>query len=68
MTAEADFSVDLILSEFVETTNLLGITLPSDVSLFITLAQMFGINEIELASGSISLETTTIPVAAPVTG
>ncbi|HEY9612306.1 hypothetical protein [Allocoleopsis sp.] len=68
MTAEADFSVDLVLSEFVKATNLLGITLPSDVSNFLTLSQAFGINEIELASGSISLETTTIPVAAPVTG
>ena len=62
MTAEADFTVDLILSEFVEASNLLGITLPTEVSSFITIAQIFGINEIELASGSVELEVTTVPV------
>lgn len=66
--AEGDFSVDLVLSEFVNLTNLLGIDLPSSWDSFIALAQVFNINEIELASGSFSLDMTTVPVTASLAG
>jgi len=65
--AEGDFTVDLVLSELVEVTTLLGINLPSDILLAITLAQTAGINELELASGSFEAEITTIPVSDPLT-
>jgi hypothetical protein len=68
ITAEGDFSVDLVLSEFVNLTNLLGIDLPSNVDSFLTLAQLFNINQIELASGSFSLGVTTVPVSEPLAG
>jgi hypothetical protein len=67
ITAEGDFTVDLVLSELVELTTLLGIDLPSDVLSFITLAQTTGINELELASGSFDFNITTIPVSTPLT-
>jgi hypothetical protein len=67
ITAEGDFTVDLVLSELVELTTLLGIDLPSDILLTITLAQTAGINELELASGSFDLDMTTIPVSTPLT-
>jgi hypothetical protein len=68
ITAQGDFSVDLVLSEFVNLTNLLGIDLPSNVDSFLTLAQLFNINQIELASGSFSLGVTTVPVSDPLAG
>lgn len=67
IATEGDFTLDLVLSEFIEITNLLGIDLPSDVLLAITVAQTAGINEIELASGSFDVDITTIPVSTPVT-
>lgn len=67
ITAEGDFTVDLVLNEFVNLTNLLGIDLPSDVLSVITFAQFAGINELELASGSFDLEVTTVPGSTPVT-
>lgn len=57
ITAEGDFSVDLVISEFVNLTNLLGISLPSDLVPLLT-----QIESIELASGSFSLDMTTVPV------
>ncbi|AFZ21244.1 hypothetical protein [Allocoleopsis franciscana] len=68
ITAEGDFSVDLVISEFVNLTNLLGIDLPSNVDSFLALAQVFNINQIELASGSFSLDMITVPVSAPLAG
>lgn len=68
ITAEGDFSVDLVISEFVNLTNLLGIDLPSNVDSFLAFAQVFNINQIELASGSFSLDMTTVPVSAPQAG
>lgn len=65
ITAEGDFSVDLVLSEFVNVTNLLEIDLPSNVDSFLAWAQLFNINQIEVASGSFSLDATTVPVSAP---
>jgi hypothetical protein len=67
IAAEGDFTVDLVLTEFLELTTLLGIDLPSDVLLAITLAQTAGINELELASGSFDVDITTIPVSTPLT-
>ena len=67
LTAEGDFTVDLVLSGLVEATTLLGITLPSDILSFINLAQTAGINELELASGAFDLDMTTIPVSTPLT-
>lgn len=67
IAAEGDFTVDLVLSEFVKVTTLLGIGLPSDILSVITLAQTAGINELELASGSFEVDITTIPVSTPLT-
>lgn len=63
ITAEGDFSVDLVISEFVNLTNLLGIDLPSTVDILLASAQFAGINEIELGSGSFSLDMATVPVS-----
>lgn len=68
ITAEGDVSVDLVISEFVNLTNLLGIDLPSNVDLFLASAQVLDINQIEVASGSFSLDATTVPVSAPIAG
>jgi hypothetical protein len=68
ITAEGDFSVDLVISEFVNLTKLLGIDLPSTVDILLASAQIAGINEIELASGSFSLDMTTVPVSDPLAG
>ena len=66
ITAEGTFSVDLVLSEFVQVTNTLGIDLPSNVDSLLALAQILGINEIELASGSFDLGVSTVPVSTAV--
>lgn len=63
ITAEGDFSVDLVISEFVNLTKLLGIDLPSTVDILLASAQFAGINEIELGSGSFSLDMATVPVS-----
>lgn len=68
ITAEGDFSIDLVISEFANLTNLLGIDLPSTVDIFLASAQFLGINEIELASGSFSVAASTVPVSVPVVG
>jgi len=66
ITAQGTFGVELVLSEFVQVTNTLGIDLPSNVDSFIASAQSFGINEIELASGSFNLGVSTVPVSTAV--
>jgi hypothetical protein len=66
IAAEGTFSVALVLSEFVQVTNTLGIDLPSNVDSLLALAQILGINEIELASGSFNLGVSTVPVSTVV--
>ncbi|MEG3882371.1 hypothetical protein QT972_33990 [Microcoleus sp. herbarium7] len=66
IAAQGTFGVDLVLSEFVEVTNTLGIDLPSDVDSFLATAQAFGVNEIELASGSFNLGVSSVPVSTGV--
>ncbi len=63
IAAQGTFSVDLVLSEFVEVTNTLGIDLPFYVDSFLAIAPSLGINEIELASGSFDFEVSTVPVS-----
>ena len=66
LAAQGTFSVDLVLSEFAQVTNTLGIDLPSNVDSFLAIAPFLGINEIELASGSFDLGVSTIPVSTVV--
>jgi hypothetical protein len=63
ITTQVTFSVDLVLSEFVEVTNSLGIDLPSNVDSFLSLAQLLGINELEIASGTFNSQINTIPIS-----
>ena len=46
-----------------EVTNSLGIDLPSNVDSFLSLAQLLGINELEIASGTFNSQINTIPIS-----
>lgn len=66
VTATGDFTLDIVLSEFVEFAQQRSIEIPSNVSALITLAQGMGMNEIEIASGDFNLNLTTVPVSESV--
>lgn len=63
IAVEGKFGVNLVLSEFVQLTNTLGIDLPPNVDSFLATAQFWGINQIGLASGSFNFGVSTVPVS-----
>ena len=65
IAAEGTFSVDLVLSEFIELTDSIGLDIPSNLAVGINLLQLSGVNELTLATGSFDLESSTVPVFDP---
>ena len=66
IAAQGTFGVNLVLSEFVQLTNILGIDLPSNVDSFLANAPRWGISQIGLASGSFNFGLSTVPVSTVV--
>lgn len=63
IAVEGTLGVNLVLSEFVQVTNTLGIDLPPNIDSFLATAQTWGINQIGLASGSFNFGVSTAPVS-----